>query len=54
VGDEQLARPGLAGDVAGVLGGQVDLFAFAMAVVYGMSLYRTVLARAPYSPGANA
>jgi hypothetical protein len=25
-----------------------------MAVLYGTSLYRTVLARAPYRPGANA
>jgi hypothetical protein len=30
------------------------IVAFGMAVVYGTSLYRTVLARAPYRPGANA
>lgn len=30
------------------------IVAFAMAVLYGTSLYRTVLARAPYRPGANA
>lgn len=30
------------------------IVAFAMAVSYGASLYRTVLARAPYSPGGNA
>jgi hypothetical protein len=28
--------------------------ALAMAVLYGTSLYRTVLARPPYRPGANA
>jgi hypothetical protein len=30
------------------------IVALGMAVVYGTSLYRTVLARAPYRPGANA
>jgi hypothetical protein len=30
------------------------IVALAMAVLYGGSLYRTVLARAPYRPGANA
>jgi hypothetical protein len=30
------------------------IVALAMAVLYGTSLYRTVLARAPYRPGANA
>jgi hypothetical protein len=30
------------------------IVALAMAVLYGRSLYRTVLARGPYRPGANA